>query len=91
MVNWQSTMQANTEAIWFNMHDLAVSIVHGTCNNTDHLVLKANTYGIIMTVILNAYARAWNNNVSTVPLDLNFTNARVQKATARNIHSNAPE
>ena len=28
---------------------------------------------------------------STVPLDLNFTNARAQKATARNIHSNAPE
>ena len=28
---------------------------------------------------------------ATVPLDLNFTNTRVQKATARNIHSNAPE
>ena len=28
---------------------------------------------------------------STVPLVLNFTNARAQKATARNIHSNAPE
>ena len=27
----------------------------------------------------------------TVPLDLNFTYARVQKATARNIHGNAPE
>ena len=27
----------------------------------------------------------------TVPLDLNFTYARVQKATARNIHCNAPE
>ena len=32
------------------------------------------------------------SNVSyTVPLDLNFTYARVQKATARNIHGNAPE
>ena len=30
-------------------------------------------------------------DIYTVPLDLNFTNARVQKATARNIHSNAPE
>ena len=29
--------------------------------------------------------------LSTVPLDLNFTYARVQKATARNIHCNAPE
>ena len=29
--------------------------------------------------------------IATVPLDLNFTNARAQKATARNIHSNAPE
>ena len=28
---------------------------------------------------------------NTVPLDLNFTYARVQKATARNIHGNAPE
>ena len=27
----------------------------------------------------------------TVPLDLNFTHARAQKATARNIHGNAPE
>ena len=27
----------------------------------------------------------------TVPLVLNFTNAHAQKATARNIHSNAPE
>ena len=27
----------------------------------------------------------------TVPLDLNFTYARAQKATARNIHGNAPE
>ena len=27
----------------------------------------------------------------TVLLDLNFTYARVQKATARNIHGNAPE
>ena len=27
----------------------------------------------------------------TVPLDLNFTYARVQKANARNIHCNAPE
>ena len=27
----------------------------------------------------------------TVPLDLNITNARGQKATARNIHSNALE
>ena len=30
-------------------------------------------------------------SVSTVPLDLNFTYARAQKATARNIHGNAPE
>ena len=29
--------------------------------------------------------------VVTVPLDLNFTHARAQKATARNIHGNAPE
>ena len=29
--------------------------------------------------------------LATVPLDLNFTYARVQKATARNIHCNAPE
>ena len=29
--------------------------------------------------------------IGTVPLDLNFTHARVQKATARNIHGNAPE
>ena len=29
--------------------------------------------------------------VSTVPLDLNFTYARAQKATARNIHGNALE
>ena len=28
---------------------------------------------------------------TTVPLDLNFTYARAQKATARNIHANAPE
>ena len=28
---------------------------------------------------------------NTVPLDLNFTHARAQKATARNIHGNAPE
>ena len=28
---------------------------------------------------------------ATVPLDLNFTHARAQKATARNIHGNAPE
>ena len=27
----------------------------------------------------------------TVPLDLNFTYARAQKATARNIHGNALE
>ena len=27
----------------------------------------------------------------TVPLDLNFTYARAQKATARNIHGNVPE
>ena len=27
----------------------------------------------------------------TVLLDLNFTYARAQKATARNIHGNAPE
>ena len=27
----------------------------------------------------------------TVPLDLNFTNTRVQKAIARNIDSNAPQ
>ena len=27
----------------------------------------------------------------TVPLDLNFTYARAQKATARNIHGNAPK
>ena len=27
----------------------------------------------------------------TVPLDLNFTHARTQKATTRNIHGNAPE
>ena len=27
----------------------------------------------------------------TVPLDLNFTHTRAQKATARNIHGNAPE
>ena len=27
----------------------------------------------------------------TVPLNLNFTYARVQKATAHNIHGNAPE
>ena len=27
----------------------------------------------------------------TVPLDLNFAHARVQKATAHNIHGNAPE
>ena len=27
----------------------------------------------------------------TVPLDLNFTYARAQKATACNIHGNAPE
>ena len=27
----------------------------------------------------------------TVPLDLNFTYACAQKATARNIHGNAPE
>ena len=27
----------------------------------------------------------------TVPLDLNFTYARMQKATTRNIHGNAPE
>ena len=29
--------------------------------------------------------------VATVPLNLNFTYARVQKATARNIHGNCPE
>ena len=29
--------------------------------------------------------------IYTVPLDLNFTHAHVQKATARNIHGNAPE
>ena len=29
--------------------------------------------------------------LTTVPLDLNFTYARAQKATARNIHGNAPE
>ena len=29
--------------------------------------------------------------VATVPLDLNFTYARVQKATARKIHGNALE
>ena len=28
---------------------------------------------------------------ATVPLDLNFTHPRAQKATARNIHGNAPE
>ena len=27
----------------------------------------------------------------TVPLNLNFTYARTQKATARNIHGNAPK
>ena len=30
-------------------------------------------------------------HIYTVPLDLNFTYARTQKATARNIHGNAPE
>ena len=30
-------------------------------------------------------------NIHTVPLDLNLTRARAQKATARNIHGNAPE
>ena len=28
---------------------------------------------------------------NTVPLDLNFTYARAQKATARKIHGNSPE
>ena len=31
------------------------------------------------------------NLTATVPLDLNFTYARAQKATARNIHGNALE
>ena len=31
------------------------------------------------------------NFLYTVPLDLNFTYAHVQKATARSIHGNAPE
>ena len=35
--------------------------------------------------------KADHPNDTTVPLDLNFTNASEQKATARNIHSNAPE
>ena len=30
-------------------------------------------------------------HIYTVPLDLNFTYARAQKATARNIHGNALE
>ena len=29
--------------------------------------------------------------ITTIPLDLNFTHTRVQKATAHNIHSNAPK
>ena len=32
-----------------------------------------------------------HSKAATVPLDLNFTHARTQKATARNIHGNAPE
>ena len=32
-----------------------------------------------------------NIHMDTVPLDLNFTYAHAQKATARNIHDNAPE
>ena len=31
------------------------------------------------------------NALDTVPLDFNCTHTRIQKATARKIHSNAPE
>ena len=34
---------------------------------------------------------AMDKERTTVPLDLNFTYARMQKAIARNIHCNAPE
>ena len=37
------------------------------------------------------YVIAIASYIYTVPLDLNFTHARAQKATARNIHGNAPE
>ena len=37
------------------------------------------------------HTHAMNSYLITVPLDLNFTYAHMQKATARNIHGNAPE
>ena len=33
----------------------------------------------------------WHMPDDTVPLDLNFTYAREQKAAARNVHGNAPK
>ena len=45
--------------------------------------------------LLKFVASLWQlhhlNLRTTVPLNLNFTNARAHKATARNIHSNALE
>ena len=37
------------------------------------------------------YNKTLKTLLHTVPLDLNFTYARAQKATARSIHGNAPE
>ena len=42
-------------------------------------------------VRLNCLKKQMLTRLSTVPLDLHFTYARVQNATARNIHGNAPE
>ena len=41
--------------------------------------------------LFNSGTKLFQGAIATVPLDLNFTYARVQKATARNIHGNAPE
>ena len=50
-------------------------------------------FGSISYQMVSIYSklRYYRYRLGTVPLDLNFTNARAQKVTARNIHSNAPK
>ena len=53
---------------------------------------------LTLTWLLTAFGKEsrekWESLIlsyDTIPLDLNFTYARAQKATARNIHGNALE
>ena len=75
------------------MTAICTEILHSVSNiqRVNSIIVKQTANSVYISQQEFMAMCRWHMPDDTVPLDLNFTYARAQKAAARNVYGNAPE